>query len=127
MRGVMRTVRWPALALVALVLACSGGSSDATGPGTTPGGGNNGGTPTPNTVIIKNFAFNPDTLTVSAGTVVTFTNNDGTTHTATANDGSFDSKDLTTNASFTHKFDTAGTFNYHCAIHASMTATIVVQ
>lgn len=45
-------------------------------------------------VSIQNFAFSPGTIQVTAGTTVTWTNNDQTTHTVTADDGSFDSGDV---------------------------------
>jgi plastocyanin len=45
----------------------------------------------------------------------------------TADGGGFGSSTLATGASFSHAFSTAGTYAYHCAIHASMTGTIVVR
>jgi plastocyanin len=73
------------------------------------------------------MAFTPGSLSVSVGTTVKWTNNDGVTHTVTANDGSsFDSGPIAAGASFSFKFMTAGTFNYHCTIHSGMTGTIVV-
>ncbi|HET8524187.1 MAG TPA: cupredoxin domain-containing protein [Thermomicrobiales bacterium] len=77
-------------------------------------------------VSIHNFAFDPGTITITAGTTVTWTNNDSTTHTVTADDGAFDSGNLPTGQSFSMTFDTPGTFTYHCAIHPNMTATIIV-
>lgn len=125
MQGAMRMMRWPALALVTFLMACSSGSPDATGPG---GNNNNGGgNPSANTVLISGFAFHPTPITVAAGTTVTFTNNDAATHTATADDGSFNSGDLATGASFTHTFGKAGTYTYRCAIHPSMKGSVVVQ
>jgi plastocyanin len=80
-----------------------------------------------NSVSIYNMAFTPGSLSVSVGTTVKWTNNDGVTHTVTANDGSsFDSGPIAAGASFSFKFMTAGTFNYHCTIHSGMTGTIVV-
>jgi len=78
-------------------------------------------------VTIKDFKFAPDSLTVSAGTTVTWTNQDSTQHTVTADDGSFDSGPLAQGGTFTHTFETAGTFSYHCNIHPNMKATITVQ
>jgi predicted lipoprotein with Yx(FWY)xxD motif/plastocyanin len=68
-------------------------------------------------VSLKNFAFNPKTLTVSAGTTVTWTNNDTVAHTVTADDGSFDSKNLDPGATFSYTFAKAGTYPYYCAYH----------
>jgi plastocyanin len=44
----------------------------------------------------------------------------------TADDGSFGSGTLAQDAAFTRAFPIAGTFAYHCAIHPSMTGTVVV-
>ena len=77
-------------------------------------------------VTIANFSFSPASLTVSAGTTVTWTNNDSTAHTVTLDDGSAASGDIAGGATFQHTFTTAGTFTYHCRIHPTMTATIVV-
>lgn len=81
----------------------------------------------PGAVSIADFAFAPGTITVAPGTTVTWTNNDTAAHTVTADDGSFDSKSLATGGSFSRLMDTAGTYSYHCAIHSSMTATVIVK
>jgi len=64
---------------------------------------------------------------VAVGTTVTFTNMDATAHTVTAKDGSFQSGSIAPGASWTHTFDTAGTFDFFCEFHANMSDTITVQ
>ena len=78
-------------------------------------------------ITIQNFSFSPAVLNIAAGTTVTATNRDGSPHTWTADNGSWNSGSLDQNESFSHKFSTAGTFPYHCAIHPSMKATVNVS
>lgn len=78
------------------------------------------------TVHIKNFAYVPPKVTVSAGTTVRFVNDDSEAHTVTANDKSFDSGGLDSNDVWSHRFAAAGTFPYFCAIHPYMHGTVVV-
>jgi plastocyanin len=80
-----------------------------------------------NSVTLASFAFSPASLTVKMGTKVTWTNKDSVTHTVTADQGAFDSGQLAPGQSFSFTFSKAGTYSYHCNIHPSMTATIVVQ
>jgi plastocyanin len=78
-------------------------------------------------VKVVGFAFAPQTVTVAVGDTVTWTNGDNVTHTATADGGSFDTGSIaggTRSAGVT--FNTAGTFAYHCRIHASMHGTVAV-
>jgi plastocyanin len=82
---------------------------------------------TPPGVEIKNDAFSPQTLTISAGQSVTFTNDDDDAHTVTASDGSFDSKGLDTNGRWRHTFAKPGTYTYFCELHPFMKGTIVVK
>jgi plastocyanin len=77
-------------------------------------------------VSIVDFAFNPSSVTITAGSTVTWTNNGATTHTVTADDGSFDSGNLASGATYSFTFNTPGTYTYHCSIHTYMTATVVV-
>jgi plastocyanin len=77
-------------------------------------------------VAITDFAFSPASLDIGIGTTVTWTNEDSTQHTATAGDGSFDSGALAQGDTFSHTFDTAGTYDYICKIHPNMKATITV-
>jgi plastocyanin len=87
----------------------------------------NMGTNNTNSVSIKNFAFSNTSLSVTAGTIVTWTNNDATAHTVTADDGSFDSGNIAPGNSFTHTFNSMGTVGYHCTIHPMMKAAVIVK
>lgn len=79
------------------------------------------------TVAIENFAYSPATITVKAGTTVTWTNRDQDPHTVTAmNDGPFHSPTLNNGQSFRFTFTEPGRFDYLCTIHPFMTATVVV-
>jgi plastocyanin len=77
-------------------------------------------------VDIKDFQFNPSKVTIKVGGTVTWTNSGPSTHTVTG-DGGIDSGDLSKGKSYSKTFDTAGTFNYHCSIHPSMTGQVIVQ
>lgn len=79
-----------------------------------------------NQVSIDGFAFVPATLTVKAGTTVTWTNRDEEPHTVASSDGSFHSPGMGTGATFTHTFSAAGTFDYVCSIHPTMHGSVVV-
>jgi plastocyanin len=81
----------------------------------------------PNEVVIANFSFEPATLTVKAGTTVTWVNRDDEPHTATATDKRFNSKTLDTGDRFSQKFDAPGVYNYYCALHPHMTGKIIVK
>src|SRR4051794_10059773 len=78
-------------------------------------------------IVIGNFSFTPNALTVPVGTTVTWVNHDDIPHTVTAKDHSFTSSGLDTEDSFSHQFSVAGTYAYYCTIHAKMTATIIVR
>jgi plastocyanin len=81
-----------------------------------------------NGISIDNFTFNPPTVTVKAGTTVTWTNKDDIPHgIASANNAFTRSKALDTDDSFSFTFTTPGTYQYFCYIHPHMTGTIVVQ
>ena len=104
-------------------------SDDDTAEKDTPAASADGGAEagSGDAVDIADFAFKPATLEVKAGTTVTFTNKDDFAHTATAKDKSFDTGNLDKDGTFEHTFDEAGTFEYLCAIHNSMTGTITVS
>ncbi|MBU6429277.1 MAG: cupredoxin domain-containing protein [Cyanobacteria bacterium REEB65] len=102
----------------------------STNPTPTPSpGASSGTTAQAAAVTLSGFAFNPQSLTVKAGTAVTFTNKDSVGHTVTPdNAGEFTgSGTLTGGQSQTITFAQPGTYAYHCSIHPSMTGTIVVD
>ena len=78
-------------------------------------------------VKIDNFSFGPATLTVAAGTTVTWTNRDDIPHTVVGTEGAFKSKAVDTDEKFSHTFGTPGTFSYFCSLHPKMTGKVVVQ
>ena len=80
-----------------------------------------------NAVVMKGFAFNPAELTVKKGTTVTWTNMDSAPHTVTSDSGSeLSSATLSNGQSYSHTFTEAGTFAYHCGVHPTMKAKVVV-
>ena len=70
------------------------------------------------TVKISNFKFEPKTLTVKAGTTVTWTV-DGGSHTVVSDGKTFTSTGLSAGKSFSHQFTTAGKYPYYCSLHGS--------
>jgi len=78
-------------------------------------------------VTIHNFAFGPARLVVSPGTRVVWTNTDSDPHTVSSDKGDWTSDALDTGNQFARVFSTAGTFPYHCKIHPTMTATVIVS
>ncbi|MDD5050490.1 MAG: cupredoxin family copper-binding protein [Candidatus Pacebacteria bacterium] len=78
-------------------------------------------------VNIANFAYSPATITVKAGTKVTWTNSDSAPHTITSDSGSvLNSPRLAQGDLWSFTFTTPGTYAYHCAVHPMMKATVVV-
>jgi plastocyanin len=78
-------------------------------------------------ITIDNFSFGPETLKVSVGTTVTWTNRDDIPHTVVSTDGVFKSKVRDTDEKFSYTFTQAGTYPYFCSVHPKMTGKIVVQ
>ena len=110
-----------------------------------------GAPPAPKAVAIKGFAFNPTPLEVAKGTTVTWTNEDNVPHTVTtgvapptfpplpsgasptpfpslsSGDGRVNSGRIEASRTFSFTFNDAGTYNYFCAVHPAMRATITVR
>jgi plastocyanin len=108
-------LRVAVMAIVGLVLVGFAGNASA---GETPAA----------QVTIDNFSFTPATLTISAGTVVTWVNHDDIPHTVVSDDKTtFKSRALDTDDKFSFTFAKPGTYSYFCSIHPKMTAKVVVQ
>lgn len=106
----------------------AGGSASST----TSGGGEAPDTGGPGEVTIASFAFQPASLTVPAGSEVSFVNDDGVSHTVTA--GTAEAADpeqfhevLAAGQSTSITFQEAGTVTYHCSLHPTMVGEVVVQ
>jgi plastocyanin len=75
------------------------------------------------------LSFRPQVVTINVGDTVMWTNRGGSHNVVADNrtfsSGSADSGDW----AFSHTFNTAGTFNYHCQPHGAlgMTGTVIVQ
>jgi plastocyanin len=100
-------------------------------------GGGGGCTATATQVCMVGLSFSPTSLTVTAGTTVTWNNGSSTTHSVTSATGStdvYDSPDIGVGSTFQHTFATAGTYHYYCRFHGTngnpptgMSGTITVN
>lgn len=93
-----------------------------------PSGSASQGTPVTGVtqVQIVNFVYTPANLQVRAGTTVTWTNQDIAAHTVTFKNGTKGSGVLQKGQTFSYTFTTPGTYDYYCAVHPYMTATVTV-
>jgi plastocyanin len=90
-------------------------------PAPTPG-------PATGDVVVVDFAFNPASIDVVAGTTVTWVNGGAALHTVTASDGAWDSGLIAAGGGrFSRRFGAAGTYPYLCALHPSMTGVVRVS
>ena len=124
-------IRCTLIAVIVALIASGCGSNSTTSP-TGPC------TPTPTnpecvnppnllTVTIKNGVYSPNPVSVKVGQSVNWLNSDSIAHTAT-DPGVFDTGSIapTSAADVPVPFNTPGTYNYHCTLHANESATIVV-
>ena len=108
-----------ALLIVALLVAASACGDDGGGPASSPA------------VEIIDNSFSPDTLRVKTGTTVSWTWAGQNTHSVV---GTFDGQDYNSGdhtradgLTATHRFATAGTYEYVCGFHGgSMRGTVIV-
>ncbi|MEU0950322.1 plastocyanin/azurin family copper-binding protein [Streptomyces canus] len=110
MRGLLRATA--ALALLAVWLLPSGQASAAS-----------------YSVAMKGYAFSPASLSVPAGSTVTWTNYDTAPHDVKTTSGplSIHSPMLNKGQSWSFTFATAGSYGYVCTVHPDMTAGITVR
>src|SRR5262249_44348588 len=115
------------VAALGIASPCGGGGSTPTAPST---GNNNSGTAI--TIVegartMTTTAYSPNPLTITAGTMVTWTNKDTTSHTATSDTGVVRSGVFGSNGQFSFTFANKGTFAYHCTLHPNMVGSVIVQ
>jgi plastocyanin len=79
------------------------------------------------TVSITATAFSPTSRTIATTDAIKWTNNDTKSHQVVANNGSFVSPTIAPGKSYTHTFNTAGTYRYHDALHPTLTGKIIVN
>ena len=101
-------------AMAALSVSASGASSVAAADA-------------PNGIVVKDFMFAPNSLTVKAGSSVTWINKDDEPHTVVSDSGVFRSAALDTDETFSFKFEKPGTYHFTCSIHPRMVGTITVE
>jgi amicyanin len=80
-------------------------------------------------VAMKGYAFSPASLSVPAGSTVTWTNYDTAPHDVKTTSGplSIHSPMLNKGQSWSFTFTTAGSYGYVCTVHPDMTAGITVR
>lgn len=81
-------------------------------------------------VLIRGFAFHPDTVRIRPGTTVTWVNcevNNQESHTTSADGGAWDSSLLAPGESFAREFAADGSFSYFCRPHPSMRGAVIVD
>jgi len=81
-----------------------------------------------NTIIIKDMAFSPDTITVPAGAIVRWVNKDSVTQSVVfTKDSKINPSGVMRNGEgFSVRFYDAGTFPYYSGLHPEMTGTVIV-
>jgi plastocyanin len=79
------------------------------------------------TVSITATGFTPTSRTIATTDAIKWTNNDTKAHQVVANNGSFASATIAPGKSYTHTFNTAGTYRYHDALYPARTGKIIVN
>ncbi len=80
-----------------------------------------------------NECYIPATVSIKVGDTVNWTNDDTAAHTVTSGtpttgpDGNFDSSLVMGKGAFSHKFDTAGSYDYFCMVHPWMKGVVSVS
>lgn len=118
-------------AVVALAGCSSSGSTGA--PAASSGGGGGAAACSKSTgagtvqAAIKDFEFDPATVTAKVGDIITWTNNGPTSHTVTVdNQSGCDTGTIAAGSTSSLTFTAAGSYPFHCSIHSSMKGTITI-
>ncbi len=78
-------------------------------------------------IAIQGFKFTPATVTVPAGTTVTWVNRDEDVHTVVSTTQAFRSGGLETDEAYSYKFTKPGVYQYFCTLHPLMTGKVIVK
>lgn len=77
-------------------------------------------------VIIENYEFTPQFVSVMRGDTVRWINRDNDTHTVTSYTSMFDSGDVNSGEVYEQKFDALGVYNYYCKSHPYTKGSVTV-
>jgi len=117
-----------------LIAGCTTSTTSTTNQ--TPSASPVTSTASQNTVVIKDYAFSPSSLTIQKGANVTWKNNDTVDHELFSNGPAFSfpkigeggsSPLIRADGTYTYQYNTTGTYDYRCYIHMQETRTIIVQ
>jgi len=107
-----------------LICSCTKGYNTSGTSAPMPMG--NGSNMMMGTVMIQNMAFMPDTIRVTMGTMVMWSNMDGVAHTVTDEGGMFDSGSIAAGMSYQYTFAYSGTYTYNSTINPIMKPGVVI-
>jgi len=78
-------------------------------------------------IEIRGHKYNPVTVTVPAGTTITWVNHDDEVHTVVSTTRAFASPAVETDETYSYTFRKPGAYTYFCTLHPLMTATVIVK
>lgn len=114
----MRALRLLAAATLLLAAGCASAAS----------AGGSGPVATDHVDMPRSYLFAPASITVKAGTTVTWTNNDNFTHSVRLLGTNETLGIVKPGESLTHTFATAGVYQYDCSFHPqNMKGTVTVK
>jgi plastocyanin len=116
----MLVTRGVTMILVILAVAACGSSTSTSVANSC---GSSGAAANINTA--SSNVFSPSAATIAHGQAVCWQNSSSVSHTVTADNGAFNTS-LPVGQIFVYTYSTAGSYPYHCTIHAGMTGTITV-
>ena len=79
-------------------------------------------------INIQDFSYSPIEIKIKKGDTIAWANKDSVSHTITSDSGNeLDSELLSEGKIYSHTFNVAGTYNYHCTPHPFMKGRIIVE
>jgi len=118
-----------AAALLAALAACGESSSSSSSGGATVGtAGANLGTAAVKITAGDGLKFDPAQQSAKVGDIIEWSNTGTVTHTVTFDSqSSLSDPSLNQGGTWQVRFSAAGTYQYHCTIHAGMSGSVTVS